>query len=56
MLEFEPVVDDVAHQEELVAVVLDGFEETNDPTLVFLRVFQSAGAQMAIADEIDLSH
>ena len=56
ILELEPIVDDVAHQKELLAVVLNRFEETHYSSLVFQRILKRSGAKMAITDEIDLSH
>lgn len=49
----EPVVDDVAHQEQLLAITLDGLEEAHKSPLVLQRVAHRTCSKMAIAQEID---
>ena len=56
MLVFEPIVDDIAKQIELVAIVDDAVEKTHNTPLVVKRLVHRSCTEMQVAYEIDFSH
>ena len=50
---FEPEVEQVAHQEQLLTVVLDGAEKPQQLQFTLMAVLKGGDAQMEVGDEID---